>query len=67
MSRGILGRNWLHLRDNDGGEDLVVTSLQDAQPGQVVLANGKVAVDRDLGMGYQYDVLLEDATLVVEP
>lgn len=67
VSRGILGRNWLHLRDNDGGEDLVVTSLQDAQPGQVVLANGKVAVDRDLGMGYQYDVLLEDATLVVEP
>lgn len=67
VSRGILGRNWLHLRDKDGGEDLVVTSEQDAQPGQLVLARGKVAVDRDLGMGYQYDVLVEDAALTVEP
>jgi hypothetical protein len=67
VSRGILERNWLHIKDKDGGEDLVVTSTQDAQVGQVVVARGKVGVDKDVGAGYQYDVLIEDAALTVEP
>ena len=65
VNSGILGRNWLHLQDGSEGK-LVVTSTAEAAPGALVLATGKLAVDKDLGAGYQYDILLEDATLEVE-
>jgi hypothetical protein len=69
---GIMGRNWLHLRDGsknaDGSDaDLTVTSQQTATVGDVVLAEGKVTTDKDFGFGYHYDVLLEDAKITVEP
>lgn len=66
INRGILDRNWLHLQDKVGEKDLVVTTTSDAKPGDLVLAKGKVSVDRDVGAGYQFDVLLEDASVVVE-
>lgn len=65
VNSGILGRNWLHLQDGSEGE-LVVTTEAEAAPGALVLATGKVAVDKDVGAGYQYDLLVEDATLEVE-
>jgi hypothetical protein len=67
---GIMGMNWLHVRDGSGAEgsnDLTVTTL-DATPGvgDTVLVSGTVALDRDLGMGYTYDVIVENATVTVE-
>lgn len=66
VNHGILDRNWLHLKDSSEGK-LVVTSKADAPVGALVLAKGKIAVDKDLGAGYQYDVLMEDAEVTVEP
>lgn len=65
---GIMGRNWLHLRDGTGTEaahsdDLLVTSSQEAKVGEVVTAQGIVRVDKDFGSGYAYQVLVEQATL----
>jgi hypothetical protein len=65
---GILGRNWIHLRDGSGSagtkdSDLTVTSLQTAAVGDVVTVKGTIHVDRDLGMGYVYPVIMEDATV----
>lgn len=65
VNSGILERNWLHLQDGSEGK-LVVTSTAEAAPGSLVLATGKLAVDKDVGAGYQYDILLEDATLEIE-
>lgn len=67
-SAGILGRNWVHLRDGsgraaDGSDDLLVTTRDAARVGDVVEARGKVRTDADFGSGYRYAVLLEDATL----
>lgn len=65
----VLDRNWLHLADGTGeGEarDLTVSTTGDAAVGDVVTIRGRVAVDKDLGMGYQYPVLIEDATLSAE-
>jgi len=64
----VLGRNWVHLRDGsgtaqDGSNDLLVTTKDTATVGEVVLASGTVHTDRDLGSGYAYKVLVEDATL----
>jgi hypothetical protein len=65
---GILGKNWLHLQDGtgsakDGTHDVVVTTLDEVRKGDVVLMRGVVRTDRDLGSGYFYKVLVEDAKL----
>jgi hypothetical protein len=68
---GVLKRNWIHLRDGgpEGAPDgeLVVTTLANVEVGQTVLAAGKVVADKDLGSGYRYDVLVEDAELTPAP
>jgi hypothetical protein len=63
---GVLGKNWLHLRDGSGAggaADVTVTTEADAAIGDLVLARGRVATKQDFGSGYSYDVLIQDATL----
>jgi hypothetical protein len=67
-SAGIMGKNWLHLRDGtgsgtDGTNDITVVTADAARVGDVVLVKGTVRTDRDLGMGYFFKVLVEDAAL----
>ena len=62
----IMGKNWIHVRDGSGSadrknNDLTVTTKDTAAVGDVVLVRGVVHLDRDLGAGYQYPVLIEDA------
>jgi hypothetical protein len=64
----VLGRNWVHLRDGtgsaaDGSDDVLVTTADEAKVGDVVLATGVVHTNRDLGSGYSYKVLVEEAKL----
>jgi hypothetical protein len=68
-TNGVLGKNWLHLRDGSGQDataDLAVASEQTAAVGATVMVTGTVRLDRDLGSGYHYDVIVEDAKLQVE-
>ena len=65
---GIMGRNWLHLRDGSGSrekgdDDLTVTTTEVANVGDVVTVSGIVHVDKDFGAGYRYPVIIEDASL----
>ena len=63
-TNGVMGKNWLHLRDGTGQgatSDLTVASDQTAGVGDTVLVSGTVHLNRDLGAGYHYDVLVEDA------
>ena len=65
----ILGKNWLHIRDGSGGEgtnDLTVTTAGTAKVGDLVLVTGVLATNRDFGSGYQYPLIVEGATVVVE-
>jgi hypothetical protein len=67
---GIMGKNWLHVRDGSGAEgtnDLTVTTAG-AVPnvGDTVVVKGVLALNKDFGMGYQYDVIVEDAEVTVE-
>jgi len=64
----VMGKNWIHLRDGsgtatDGTNDIVVTTKDETQVGAVVLVKGIVHTDKDLGSGYSYKVLIEEATL----
>jgi hypothetical protein len=66
----IMGKNWLHVRDGSGAEgtnDLTVTTAG-AVPnvGDTVVVKGVLALNKDFGMGYQYDVIVEDAEVTVE-
>jgi ribosomal protein S17 len=66
---GIMGKNWLHIRDGSGSEgsnDLTLTTATAAKVGDTVLVKGKVTTDRDFGSGYKYSVMIEDAEVVVE-
>jgi len=63
---GIMGKNWIHLRDGSGSNekkdnDLTITTSDSAAVGAVVLVKGKVHLDRDFGSGYVYPVIIEDA------
>ena len=62
----VMGKNWIHLRDGSGSrekkdDDITVTTTSTAAVGDVILVRGVVKLDRDLGAGYTYKVLLEDA------
>jgi hypothetical protein len=66
---GIMGRNWLHIQDGTGGpgsNDLLVTTTDRAKRGDTVLVVGKVALNKDFGAGYKYNVLVEEAKVTVE-
>lgn len=67
---GIMGKNWIHVRDGSGSEgsnDLTVTTTT-AQPnvGDTVLITGPLVLNKDFGMGYMYDVIVEDAQVTIE-
>ncbi len=68
-NEAIMGKNWIHLRDGTGtapANDLTVTTQAKARVGDTVLVEGKVTLDKDLGAGYKYDVIIEDAKVKVE-
>ena len=66
----IMGKNWLHVRDGSGAEgtnDLTVTTAGTVpNVGDTVVVKGTVALNKDFGMGYQYDIIVEDAEVTVE-
>ena len=64
----VMGKNWVHLRDGSGSaadntNDVLVTTKDEAKIGDVVLVTGIVHTDKDLGSGYSYKVLIEEAKL----
>ncbi len=65
---GILGVNWIHVQDGTGKEadhtnDITVTSDADAKVGETITATGVVGINKDLGSGYNYPVIIEKATI----
>lgn len=63
----IMNKNWIHLQDGsnfNGFNDITITSLEKVNVDAVVSLKGKVTLNKDLGSGYKYDVLIEDAVLV---
>jgi hypothetical protein len=66
---GIMGKNWIHLRDGSGvaadeTNDILVTSAAiETKVGDIVTVKGTIRTDKDFGSGYAYKVLIEEATL----
>ncbi len=65
----IMGKNWIHIQDGteySGKFDLTVTTAIEATLGETIMLEGKIALNKDFGYGYSYEVLLEDARLVTK-
>lgn len=67
VNSGIMGKNWVHVRDgsgsgDDGSNDLLLTTMADATVGSTVTVVGTVRTNKDFGSGYSYKVMLEDAS-----
>jgi hypothetical protein len=65
VNTGIMGRNWIHIQDGTGGEtnfDLTITSDDIPEVDEIVTYWGVVAVDKDFGAGYTYEIIVEEAT-----
>lgn len=63
----ILNKNWLHLQDGTeyhGKFDIAVTTDAAVKVGDTVLFEGKIALNKDFGYGYFYEVIMEEATLI---
>ncbi len=66
---GIKGLTYLHMRDGSGSaqqgtNDVTVTTNADAELGDVVTVEAALRRDVDLGLGYHYAVLLENAKIL---
>ncbi len=66
FNAGIMGRNWIHLRDGSGSQDkgdndITITSQDAVAVGDVVTAKGTVQLEKDFGAGYAYPVIVEEA------
>ncbi len=63
----IIEQNWIHLQDGtsyNGFNDITITSLEKIKVDDIVSLKGTVVLNKDLGSGYKYDILIEDAVLV---
>ncbi len=69
FNSGLMNRNWVHIQDgtdNNGVFDLLITSDETFKVGDIIIAEGKVAIDKDFGAGYFYPVLVEEAKIITE-
>jgi len=67
----IMGRNFIHIQDGSGdvaagNNDLTVTSKATTAVGETVVIAGTVILEKDLGAGYLFPVLVEDASITAE-
>jgi hypothetical protein len=63
----IMDRNWIHLQDGteyQGKFDLTATSGEFFETGNTITLEGILALNRDFGYGYSYELLLENASAV---
>jgi len=62
----IMGVNWVHLQDGTGDpekntHDLVVTTSEIVNKGDVITMEGVLAANKNFGAGYKYDAIVEKA------
>ena len=67
FNQQIMGKNWVHIQDGttyNGSFDLTITTDATVKIGDVVTIEGVVAVNKDFGYGYSYDIILENGKLI---
>jgi len=68
VSRDIMNTNWIHIQDGSGSasggtNDLLVTSDDVPDVGDIITVSGKLVKDRDIGSGYKFSVMIDKAEI----
>lgn len=64
VNPNIMGRNWVHIQDDSGKDlDLTITTMENVNINAIVSFEGTIALNKDFGAGYKYDVIMEEASL----
>ena len=69
FSANILEKNWITLQDGTGtapNDKITATTMETVKTGEVFTIEGIVKTDVNLGGGYLYKVLLEEARFTQE-
>jgi hypothetical protein len=65
VNNSIMGRNWVHIQDGtkkgEENYDLTVTTEEVVPVGMTLSFEGIIALDKDFGAGYRYDIIMEEA------
>jgi len=69
--RNVLGKDWLHLQDDTGTsavpvQRLIVIMKQtniDFAKGDILLVNGLITANKDVGSGNVFEVVMEEAEI----
>ncbi len=65
INPNIMGRNWIHLKDGSRDDyDIVITTDVNVPEGHIVTFSGIVALDKDFGAGYKYDIIIENGKVI---
>jgi len=60
----IMNKNWVHIQDGtdfSGKFDLAITTLDSLFVGNTATFKGVIALNKDFGAGYLYDIIMEEA------
>lgn len=63
----IMDKNWIHIQDGTEYEemfDLTITSDLEVEVGKTLTFEGKIALDKDFGFGYFYEIIMEEAKII---
>jgi len=63
---GVMNTNWIRIRDGSTADELVVPTDATAAVNDIVLAEGKLVINMDLGQGYVLPAVLQDAEVTIE-
>lgn len=67
LNNMIMNRNWIHLQDGSlkgDAIDLTVTTTENIPLGAIVAFEGIIALNKDFGAGYKYEIIMEEAQLL---
>lgn len=66
FTAGVMNTNWLRIRDGSIANDLIIPSDVTVAVGDIVLAEGQLVINMDLGQGYVLPAVLQDAGVTIE-
>lgn len=65
VNNNIMKKNWIHLKDGSQDDfDLIITTNMSAHEGDIITIQALVALNKDYGAGYSYDLVLENGVIL---
>jgi len=65
VNNNIMKKNWIHLKDGSQDDfDLIITTNMTAQEGDIITIQAFVALNKNYGAGYSYDLILENGVIL---